>query len=181
MSDPNSAFSELALPARKRGDSESKSRRIDVKVKLLFPIVSATGNYSTSRFRTTKNGVQIVPRHRKNPTKHTLSVRPLKLDCQAFKYADKLYQLFQPSTKNRWRAAAKKPVKSPYDLWMQECLTNFNKGWNAPYTPSISGGYTSYKTYHDSYIPAPTTKAGRDLLDRIIKRGVDPFLFPELR
>lgn len=141
----------------------------------MFPITSAIGNFSTMRFRHNKKGIFIVPRYRRNPTKHTLSVRPSKLDCQAFKYADRLYQLFSPDTKSVWRRAAKKPVKSPYDLWMQECLTNFNKGWNAPRTPSVSGGYTSYKTNQDSNIPAPTNDLNRSILDAILKKGLDPF------
>ena len=146
-----------------------------MKVAVFYPLVTITGNFSTSRFKTTKKGVVITPRYQRNPTKHTLSVRPLKLACLAFKYADRIYQLFTPPTKARWRAAAKKPVKSPYDLWMQECLTNFNAKRNAPKTPSISGGYTTYKTHADSDIPPPTTEENLAYLDNLLALGKDPF------
>jgi len=146
-----------------------------VKAELIFPIATATGNFSNSRLKTTKNGILISTRPRRTPTKHTLSVRPKTLPCLAHKFADALYQNFSPETKARWRAAAKAPVKSPYDLWMQECLTNFNSGRNAPKTPSISGGFTTYKTNSDSSIPPPTNDFNIEILNAIVKSGKDPF------
>lgn len=123
--------------------------------KLMYPIVSIIGRYDNAYFRSLKAGLSMrsLPPHR---IKHkNLAVAPKILACRAFKVADLLYQDFDQATKDKWRKAVKKPNKSPYDLWMQECLTCFNAGRNAPETPSISGGYSNDKVLCDGNFPAP--------------------------
>jgi len=145
------------------------------KIDLMYPIARATGNMGSGRFRETKNGSTLVPRPQRTDTKHTLTVRPKRLACLAWKYADLLYQLFSQRTKDRWRAATKNPTVSCYDLWMKECLTLWNKNEYAPWTPSKSGGHTLDKAVGDSLIWPPDTDGHIAALDRIIQRGLDPF------
>ena len=145
------------------------------KIELMYPIAKAIGNMGTGRFRDTKNGPTLVPRPERPGTKHTLSVAPTTFDCICWKYADKLYQLFSPEAKAVWRAAVKAKVKSPYDLWMQECMWAFLRGYNAPKTPSISGGLTSNKITPDSTIYPPNSAYRISRLEDGVNLGKCPF------
>ena len=91
-------------------------------------------------WRTIPNDI-VRQKHRK--TRAIPGGRVPRVDCCIFKYADLLYQGFSQAERDLWRAAAKKPHMSPYDLWMHEAIPYLQVGMSPPDSPSIHGGYST--------------------------------------
>lgn len=115
--------------------------------KLVLPLIihALHGQIKAAKFVYTRPyGVQTVQTHTVPPKPLPQPVPPevQSCPCQAFKYCDLLYQQMTPEERDEWRRAVKRPVTSPYDLWMRECLTLVNAGEAPPDHPSASGGFS---------------------------------------
>lgn len=123
-----------------------------------FPIVSASGRFSTSLLMVTPEGGSLRSNPYPRDMKHRSPSLPFEKACQYHKLADYIYQQKDEADIHYWRYKLKAPHMSTYDLWMKECLACFWKFGSSPSDASISGGYSTDHVIGGGHWIVPTAE-----------------------